>query len=167
MTITPLDIIQKQFATNRRGYEPEEVQAFLGEVRETLEAVLMENRRLRDELSERDTAIANYRQTEDSIKETLHVAREVANQMQKNARQEADIILGDARLEGERILSVSQDEYRGLLEQIQRLKGTRLQSVARMRAMLGAQLQLLEEIEGDAQRDDELLANEPAEAEAK
>ena len=164
MTITPLDIIQKQFSSTRRGYEPEAVQSFLEEVRETLEAVLMENRRLRDELGERDTEIENFRQTEDSIKETLHVAREVATQMQRNARQEADIILGDARLEGERILSLSQDEYRSLLEQITRLKATRLQSVARMRAMLGAQLQLLDEIEGGADQDDALLEAQEAEA---
>jgi len=167
MTITPLDIIQKQFTSTRRGCEPEAVQTFLDEVRETLEAVLMENRRLRDELGERDIEIENFRQTEDSIKETLHVAREVATQMQRNARQEADIILGDARLEGERILSLSQDEYRSLLEQITRLKATRLQTVARMRAMLGAQLQLMDELDSDANRDDALLAGDAQEAEAK
>ena len=167
MTITPLDIIQKRFDASRKGYDPDAVSGFLEEVRETLEAVLMENRRLRDELVERDNQIENLRRTEDSIKETLHVARQVASQMQHNARNEADIILGDARLEGERILSVSQDEYRSLLEQITRLKSARLQVVARMRAMLNAQLLVLEDIERAETADDAILGERGIEADAK
>jgi cell division initiation protein len=167
MTITPLDIIQKRFESSRKGYDPDAVTTFLEEVRETLEAVLTENRRLRDELTARDGEIADLRRTEDSIKETLHVARQVASQMQHNARQEADIILGDARLDGERILSVSQDEYRLLLEQIVRLKATRMQVVTRMRAMLASQLQVLADLEQAGDTDDAILKVDSAGADAK
>ena len=51
MRVTPLDIIQKQFTANRRGYEPDEVRAFLEEIRETMEDLLKENQRLREQIA--------------------------------------------------------------------------------------------------------------------
>ena len=45
-----LDIIQKQFTANRRGYEPDEVQ-LLGRNCETMEDLLKENQRLREQMA--------------------------------------------------------------------------------------------------------------------
>ena len=58
MRVTPLDIIQKQFTANRRGYEPDEVRSFLEETRETLEDLLKENQRLREQIARFEAEIA-------------------------------------------------------------------------------------------------------------
>ena len=43
MRVTPLDIIQKQFAPSRRGVDADEVSEFLDEVRESMEELLKDN----------------------------------------------------------------------------------------------------------------------------
>ena len=48
MSVTPLDIIKKQFKSSRKGFDEDEVRAFLNDVRETLVELLNENQRLRD-----------------------------------------------------------------------------------------------------------------------
>ena len=71
MRVTPLDIIQKQFPANRRGYDPDEVRGFLEEIRETMEDLLKENQRLREQIARRDAEIAELRESEHEVKETL------------------------------------------------------------------------------------------------
>ena len=59
MRVTPLDIIQKQFAPARRGgVESDEVREFLDQIRESMEALLKENQGLRDEVGRKDAEIA-------------------------------------------------------------------------------------------------------------
>ena len=145
---TPLDILQKQFGPARRnGYEPAEVHAFLDQVRESLEASLRESLRLREELHRRDEDIAALRAESGDIKEALILARRLALDMENTARREADLIVGEARLEAEQLLALSRDEERLLTEHIIRLKTARIHNVAQMRAFLSAQNRILDELE--------------------
>ena len=110
MRVTPLDIIQKQFTANRRGYEPDEVRAFLEETRETLEDLLKENQRLREQIARFEAEIAELRSEEHEVKETLQLARQVKEEMERTARRESDVVLGEARLEAEKIIMAAGDE---------------------------------------------------------
>ena len=55
-----LDIIQKQFTANRRGHEPDEVRAFLEEIRETMEDLLKENQRLREQIARFEARLQSF-----------------------------------------------------------------------------------------------------------
>lgn len=148
MAVTPLDILQKQFGPARRGgYEPAEVHAFLDQVREALEASLRESLKLREALLERDRELAGLRAESGDIKEALILARRLAVDMENNARREADLVIGEARLEAEQLLSASRDEERLLQEHIMRLRTSRTHHLAQMRAFLGAQSRILDELE--------------------
>jgi len=115
MALTPLDILQKQFGPARKGgYEGEEVQRFLDEVREAWEGSLKENQRLRDELRAVDTAVETLRAEQDEIRQTLLLARRMALDLENTARREADVVVGEARLEAERILAAAHEERRVL-----------------------------------------------------
>ena len=115
MRVTPLDIIQKQFSPARRaGYEPEEVRQFLEQVRESMEDLLKESQRLREQLTRRESEIDELRSKESDVKHTLMLARRVSDDMERQARRESDVIVGEARLEAEKILLTASDERREL-----------------------------------------------------
>jgi cell division initiation protein len=147
MRITPLDIIQVDFTQTRRGFDPEEVKAFLEKVRESLEEALKENHRLKELLSIKDEEIATLRQNEAGIKETLILSRQLASEVRRAANREADMVVGEARIEAERVLMAAQDEHRTLMEQVTRLRVARTQLAAGLRAILETQVRLLEEID--------------------
>ncbi len=71
MRITPLDIIQKEFSSVRRGLDPDEVGQFLEEVREALEEVLRENRTHQESLKSRDREIESLRARESEVVQIL------------------------------------------------------------------------------------------------
>ncbi len=148
MSVTPLDILQKQFAPARRGgYEPAEVHGFLDAVRESLEASLRENFKLREVLLERDREVGGLRAESGDIKDALILARRLAVDMELNARREADLIVGEARLEAEQLLAATRDEERVLQEHLIRLRTSRIHHLAQMRAFLDAQRRILDELD--------------------
>jgi DivIVA domain-containing protein len=146
MRVTPLDIIQKQFPASRRGYDSDEVRTFLEEVRETMEDLLKENQRLREQIARRDAEISELRESEHEVKETLLIARRVSEDMERTARREVDVMVGEARLESERIMMSATDERREIQAEIVRTRGQRAQLRAELRAILETHSQLLEDM---------------------
>ncbi len=148
MALSPLDILQKQFSPARRqGYEPDEVVKFLDGVREAWEGTLKEVARLGEELTAALTDAERLRAQQDEIKETLILARRISTDLQGSARRESDIIVGEARLDAERILSAAHDEERELQESVVRLKAAKIHLVAELRSLISAQSRLLNEWE--------------------
>lgn len=159
MRITPLDIIQVEFTPSRKGVDSDEVRAFLEKARETLEEILKENYHLRETLASREEEIRSLRQHEAGIKETLVLARQLAGEARKAAQREADLVVGEARIEAERILMATQEEHRTLVGQVTRLRVAKAQYAANLRALIETQIRLLNEIEDSIERQD---PNEPA-----
>lgn len=147
MRVTPLDILQRKFTESRKGFEQDEVRAFLDQVRETLEDVLRENQRLKEEIQRKDSEIASMRDAESDLKQTLTLARRVAEDLERGARREADVLLGEARLEAEKILMSATDEHRVLQEDLMRLRANRARLSAELRAVVNTHARILDELE--------------------
>lgn len=147
MSLTPLDIIQKQFELVRRGYDPDAVRAFLDQAREALEEALQDRHRLREQLREKEKEIEALQGEQAEIRETLLLARRVAEDIGSGARREADLVLGEARLEAQRILASTSDEHLGLIDEVHRLRGERHRLVAEIRAVLETHRRLLDDMD--------------------
>lgn len=145
--ITPLDIINADFTMVRKGYEPDEVAKFLDEVRDTLEETLKDKKKLEDELRSKGAEIERMREAESQIKDTLMLAKKLAEDLEGNARREADLVLGEARLEAQRIISSSHDEHREMLQDVHRLKGLRARLVAEIQAVIDTHSSLLQQVD--------------------
>ncbi len=147
MRITPLDIIQKEFSSVRRGLDPDEVGQFLEEVREALEEVLRENRTHQESLKSRDREIESLRARESEIHQTLMLARRMTEDLKDTSRREADLLLGEARLEAQRVLSTAHDEHRELLQEVIQLQSVRKRLAAELRAVMETHLRLVRELD--------------------
>ena len=149
MRITPLDIIQKQdaFTPSRRGVDADEVRAFLEQVRESMEEILQENQRLRDQIARRDAESVDLRGAESNIKDTLVLAQRLSEDLSRRSRREADLIVGEARLEAQQILRSVAEERRVLQTEVVQLQAARVRLTADLRAVLDTHLQLLERLE--------------------
>jgi cell division initiation protein len=150
MRITPLDIIQKKFSTaSRAGYDSREVDVFLEELRASMEEDLKENQRLRDMLGRRDAENAELRSNEGEIKETLLLARRLTDEMDRNARREADVIVGEARIEAERILMTAADERRDIQTEVVQLRSQRLRLLADLKAVVDVYGRMIRDLESE------------------
>ncbi|HEY0743715.1 MAG TPA: DivIVA domain-containing protein, partial [Chryseosolibacter sp.] len=74
MKITPLEIRQKTFEKNFRGYEKDEVHAFLLTLSQEWERLMDENKELRIKLETTEREVSKLREVESSLFKTLKTA---------------------------------------------------------------------------------------------
>jgi cell division initiation protein len=96
MEITARDIQDKQFHDAWRGYRQEEVDDFLDQVSEALDAYQRENAALKDRAAELEQAVATARDTEEMLKKTLVTAQKAAEEAIASAKAKAERIIGEA-----------------------------------------------------------------------
>src|SRR5438874_3971840 len=104
ISITPLDMRQARFTTSMRGFDKNDVTAFLQESAEGFDHALRENERLRMEIVRLEASLNQFRELEGSLKTTLMSAQKIADDMRETAEKEAQRIVRDAESRAERLL---------------------------------------------------------------
>ena len=143
MKLTPIDIQQRQFSVRFRGFDVREVDAFLEEMAEAVETLLMENRRLEDALARRKQELQAYREREDAFKRAMLNSQKVLDQMNENARKSGELVIADAEVKAEKILQRGYNRLAQLQEDISELKRQRVQIEAQVQAVLDSHARLL------------------------
>ena len=135
MALTPLDIQQQRFRNRLGGgVDKNEVDAFLNLVANEMEKLLRENNELRDEERTSRRLLEDYRGREEALKETMVTAQKVTDELKRAANKEAEIIIGRAELEADRILERAQQRLTELLGDIGELKRQRAQLLSQLKA---------------------------------
>jgi cell division initiation protein len=144
MRITPLDIQQKQFPMKLRGFDVEEVYAFLEVIREEMEDLLRENANLKEGIQRLDNQIKGYRDMETTLRETLLTAQQMVEDYKINARKEAELVVKEAELRAESILKEAQEKVIKIHEDIVDLKGIRRHFKEEVKRLVESHLRMLE-----------------------
>jgi len=144
MRITPLDIQQKQFPYKFRGFDDEEVYAFLEIIREEMEDLLRENASLRENVIRLENQIKEYKDMETTLRETLVTAQQMVEDYKSNARKEAELLIKEAELRGDATLKEAQEKVIKIHEDIVDLKGIRRHFKEELRRLIEGHLKMLE-----------------------
>jgi cell division initiation protein len=116
MRIAPLDLRQHKFKTAFHGFDKTDVVAFLTEAADDYEHALREIDRLRQDLSRMETSLAEHRERETTLRNTLTTAQRLADDLKEAAQGEAKMIVREAQGRGDLLLQKAQVR----LEQIER-----------------------------------------------
>jgi cell division initiation protein len=116
MSVTPIDMRQREFGSAMRGFDRGEVTAFLVEAAGEFEAALRENDRLRQDIIRLETSLQQYRELEGSLKSTLMNAQKVADDMRENAAKESQRLVREAEGQAESLMQAAQ----GKIDVVQR-----------------------------------------------
>ncbi|UFS70386.1 DivIVA domain-containing protein [Geomonas sp. RF6] len=144
MKITPMDIQQQQFKGKMiGGLDPEDVDAFLQTVAEEMEELLRENNELKEKLARSATQITEMESRESQLRETMLAAHRITEEMKANAQKEAQLLISEAELKGERIVADAEHTLATLRNQIQELKRERSQFEGSFKALLDNYYKLL------------------------
>lgn len=144
MRITPLDIQQKQFPMKFRGFDVEEVYAFLEVIREEMEDLLRENATLKETVQRLEDQIKEYRDMETTLRETLLTAQQMVEDYKTNARKEAELVVKEAELKADTVLKEAQEKVIKIHEDIVDLKGIRRHFKEEIKRLVDGHLKMLE-----------------------
>ena len=144
MKITPLDIQHKVLDTQWRGYHKTQVDQFLEEISESVEELTKENLVFKEKLSGKDEELKQLRRGESTLISTLISTQSFVDQLKRGAQRDADLIVKEAELKAEEILSQSRAELVEMRRTISGLRQQRALVLDRLRATLSTFHRLVE-----------------------
>lgn len=147
--LTPLDIENKKFQKQIKGYNVEEVDDFLDDLTVDYEKIYKENATLNEEVSKLKKDIEHYKNVEQTLQNTLVMAQTTAEDIKKVAKQQAEQIIKDAQNE---VKTSLEELNRKEMEKKKDLEDLRKQIdiyKAKMESLLISQLELLKDINED------------------
>lgn len=106
-------INEKKFEKAPLGYKPESVDSFLFEISEEYKTVVEENKQLQAKIKVLAEKVQEYREQEDSLRDTLLTAQRLGDSLLKESKTKADIIIKDATVKAEKIVENAQKKLEG------------------------------------------------------
>lgn len=101
--ITPLEIRKHEFSRRMKGFDAEEVNAYLAALADDLEEMLREYALLEARVERLEQENAEHRERELILKETLLTAQRASEDVKAAARREAEMIVRQGEVTAQRI----------------------------------------------------------------
>ncbi len=153
MRMTATDIRQQQFAVRLfRGFDPQEVDAFLEEMADDFDEMTRENALLKEQLVTQEEKSRGVEGRERTLQETLVTTQKIAEEFKENSRREAELILREAHLRAEKVMQDVREEHTRLTAEVGGLRRLRRQLGEEIMNTLATYKRLAEQslAEGDA-----------------
>ena len=161
MSVSRIDVLNRSFAKSLRGYDTNEVDAFLQEVAETLGSLSEDRTLLTNRVALLEAELASFRERETTLRDTLMTTQRMTEGLKTTAQREAQVIVAEAQARAENIINQSGLKLARLQESILNAKKMKAQLGMRLRAVAEEHLRLL-----DMDRQDDEAEYQPAENEA-
>lgn len=149
MKLTALEIKQQNFEKSIRGYNKDEVQAFLNLIANEWEHLVAKNRELEKKIDNMEEKLKHYERVEEALHETLQTAKESAEQKLSGARKDARNKIEKAEMEAETIIREAHQQRQQIRQSILRLLDRRKEIIGGIRSYLELAKESLEQFSQD------------------
>jgi cell division initiation protein len=153
MRMTPLDVQSHQFASRFRGYDPEEVGAFLRIVSEDYEGLVRKTEGQSDRIRRLESRVEELSAQEQLLKETLVSAHSMTQEMGRTAERAAEVRLAEVEVRAEKILDASHRRAARLAQDIREMRALRSRLAESLRSVAETHIAILETLESDPEQD--------------
>ncbi len=145
MSLSPNEILEKEFRARFRGYDPEEVNSFLEEVSEIMTSLIKEKNAMKDQLIAYKSQLAEMKKREEEFREALTSAHKLSEKMKSQAEKDVELMHERAKLDAERIVADAHQEAVQLEERIMGLRRIQRETAYKIRSVLEGYLRVIDE----------------------
>ena len=146
------DLEGKKFRKRLMGLDPGDVDSFLQDMNEELRRLIEENENLKRTVQTQESEIKEHREREKTIRAVLISAQKNAEQTRANAEREAKLVVSEAEVKAEGLLNEAGNRLIRMEQEISEMRRNRIQFGARMRSLLDAFRQMLDDDGKEAPR---------------
>jgi len=146
MKLTPLDIQHKEFRRALRGYNEEDVDSFLDEVVKEFERLFNENIELKERLEKAEEKLKQYEGLEQTLQKTLLTAQQAAEDIQNNAKKEAELIIKEAEVKAKELVQQVASDKQILEKQALALKEAERSFIDKFQDLLNSFKEMLDKV---------------------
>ena len=145
--ITPQDIRQQTFRRAMRGFDREEVLAFLQALAQEWEEQQNKLKEVKEELERTKASYRTLKEVEDMLHRTLMQAEQSARDTVENARQKAELKIREAEARSQEILRQGVEDRNSVQREIEELIRRRDHLFTQMQVYLKTQLERLQDFD--------------------
>ena len=135
--LTPLDVRKKKddFRRSVRGYDAQQVDAFLAVVADCLERYVRDQVVLSDRIEQQKHQLESYRARERALNEALLAAQELREEARLQSERDAGVRVREAEMRAGAVLADAERAVRLCHEKVEDLKATRGRFLASLRKL--------------------------------
>jgi len=117
MNITPLEIRQKEFEKGFRGYDKDEVSAFLNSLSIEWERLNDQCKELKYKLESAENEVKKLREVENSLYKTLKTAEDTGTNMIDQATRTAELHMKETEMKADGLMNEAKSRARSIIEE--------------------------------------------------
>lgn len=144
MKFTPFGIKSQEFNKVLRGYDKDEVQAFLEKVADEFDRISTENDKLKKEADILNDQLKDFKKIEKSLQSTLLNAQESSTKAIDSVKKQSALMLKEAELKGAQIIEKAKENANAVRDTVLSLREEKNILIARLSAIVNSQSDLLE-----------------------
>jgi len=144
MKYTPFSIKNQEFNKSVRGFDKEEVHAFLEKLAEEFERLQYDNEKLQKLNDELNEQIQEFRKIEKNLQSTLINAHESSSKAVESAKKQTQLILKEGELKAAQIIENAKTEAENIRNSVLKLREEKKLLIARLKTMVESQTSLLD-----------------------
>ncbi len=143
--LTPLEIENRRFRKEMRGYSKAEVDEFMSVISDSYELLYKENLANRDKINMLSNAVKQYKNMEETLKSAILVAQNAGDEVIQNARKNAENIIADAENKANQLLSDASREVTRVSYEFEEMRRNVEIFRTRIISLLTSQLDIVKE----------------------
>jgi cell division initiation protein len=144
MKLSPLLIKKQEFSKSVRGFNPEEVQTFLDKLSSEVDSLLRENEELKMEVGELHEKVVEFQKIEKNLQDTLIKAQESTSKTLESAKKQTGLMIKEAEIKASQLIENARENANEIRNAVSTLKEEKDLIIARLRAIVNSQANLLE-----------------------
>jgi cell division initiation protein len=150
--ITSQDIRHQEFSSRLRGYDKDEVEEFLTAVAGFVEKLAAEKAQLTQKIELLEKQLAEFKEMESTLKNTLLRSQESADDVKRSAQKESELIIREAQIKADRLIEERREKIRKLESNYEALQSKWDEYFIKFKNLLTSHLDTLENMENEYKR---------------
>jgi len=156
MSVSKIDLLNKQFSRRMFGYSRMEVDQFMLELAEVLGDTADSQKDMRKKIRRLEKSIKEYRQRDETLRDTLMSTQKMVDDLKVTASKEAQLIIDEARTKADATVQKGHNRLAQIHEEIETLKRRRSQFEVQLKGLLKSHLEMLEMSDPEREKAEEL-----------
>jgi cell division initiation protein len=144
MKLSPLLIKRQEFEKSMRGYNIDEVQAFLDKVASEMEELINKKEALEQEVERLNNKVSEFQKIEKDLQDTLIKAQENSTKTLESAKSQTNLLIKEAENKASQILENANKSAEEIRNAVVNLREEKNLIIARLKAIVNTQANLLE-----------------------
>ena len=145
MNLTSKDIKKRDFKKSLRGYDNDEVDAFLETVSSHYEKLVVETKNLNEKIKSLQSDIDVYKENEANLQKAIIKSQDLGEEIIENAKKRSEIIIKEAELNARKIKQDLDDEILSKRQELEIIKQKNEKTFDDVRDFLNEKLNDLED----------------------